>query len=506
MADDPTRTGPAPHTPHHVQRPATTPDRVVTVGSLDDALDLLATHGATARPIAGGTDLLVEFDRAARTGVDLLIDLTRIPGLDTITTIDDGRIQLGATVTHNQVVASPTLTDAARPLVQACWEVGSPALRNRATIVGNVVTASPANDTLSALVVLDAHVHVASAARGTRRVPLHEFHTGVRRTVLADDELVTAIDLEPLGPEDRAVYVKGGLRRAQAISVVHAAVRLTLADATITAARVALGSVAPTVDRVEVIEAALVGRSITPDALPALVAELETVAAEAVRPIDDLRADATYRHDLSGVMVARAVHALATDTVPAGPDRAIRLWGTGDGHAVTGAGHAADHGPTTPIGAVVNGHDIAAPGSDRTLLHWLRDTGHDGVKEGCAEGECGACTVEVDGLAVLSCLVPATRAHGTRIRTVEGLATGDGLHPVQQGFVDATAVQCGYCTPGLLMAAASLLDEVDQPDAGDIRQALAGNLCRCTGYTSVVDAVLRASDGRVAVPAGGATP
>ena len=485
---------------HAVQRPSTMPARVVTPGSLEEALAILSEHGAAARPIAGGTDLLVEFDRGARTGVALLVDLTRIAGLDVIDLVapvggaGTARIEIGATVTHNQIVASSLIRDHAVPLAQACWEVGSPALRNRATVVGNVVTASPANDTLSALAVLDAHVTIAST-RGARRVPLADFHTGVRRTILDDDELVVGIDIDTLGPSERAVYVKGGLRRAQAISVVHAAVRLELVDGGIAAARVAVGSVAPTVERHGAIEAALVGRSVAvdgPDGVDGTADHIAAVAHDAIEPIDDLRADAEYRRDLTATMLARAVRALATDEVPIMDGQPVCLWGTTDGHAVTGAGHAADHGPGDPISAVVNGADASAPGSHQTLLHWLRDVGADGVKEGCAEGECGACTVDLDGLAVLSCLVPATRAEGAAITTVEGLVDADdptALHPVQAAFVESAAVQCGYCTPGLLMASANLLAEVERPDADQIRQALAGNLCRCTGYTSVIDAV-----------------
>jgi carbon-monoxide dehydrogenase small subunit len=132
-----------------------------------------------------------------------------------------------------------------------------------------------------------------------------------------------------------------------------------------------------------------------------------------------------------------------------------------------------------------------------SLLYVLRERmGLPGSKNACEQGECGSCTVLLDGLPVCACLVAAGQAIGREVTTVEGLADGEALHPVQQAFVECGAVQCGFCTPGLVVAAHDLLARVPSPSDLEIREALAGNLCRCTGYEKILDAVRLAAAGR----------
>jgi aerobic carbon-monoxide dehydrogenase small subunit len=137
-----------------------------------------------------------------------------------------------------------------------------------------------------------------------------------------------------------------------------------------------------------------------------------------------------------------------------------------------------------------------------SLLNVLRDEFHlPGSKNACDQGECGSCSVWLDGQLVCSCLVLAAQAHEREVRTVEGLADGDRLHPVQEAFVEAGAVQCGFCTPGLVVAVTDLLDRDPSPDEVTVREALSGNLCRCTGYQKILDAVaLVAERRREAIP------
>jgi aerobic-type carbon monoxide dehydrogenase small subunit (CoxS/CutS family) len=144
----------------------------------------------------------------------------------------------------------------------------------------------------------------------------------------------------------------------------------------------------------------------------------------------------------------------------------------------------------------VNGEEIQVlTAVHKTLLEVLReDLNLTGTKHGCELGECGTCTVLVDGLPHLSCLVLPVQLEGRHITTVEGMAQGSVLHPLQQAFAELGAAQCGYCTPGMLLAAKSLLEVNRRPSRDDIRQALAGNLCRCTGYAKIVEAVELAAE------------
>jgi Aerobic-type carbon monoxide dehydrogenase, small subunit CoxS/CutS homologs len=148
------------------------------------------------------------------------------------------------------------------------------------------------------------------------------------------------------------------------------------------------------------------------------------------------------------------------------------------------------------LNCTVNGNRVAARVYPMArLLDVLReDLRLTGTKEGCGEGECGACSVIVDGALVNSCLFPALQAEGCRITTIEGIAAGDKLHAVQEAFVLHGGAQCGMCTPGMILAAVSLLERIPNPSDAEIRTGLAGNLCRCTGYTKIFEAVVKACE------------
>lgn len=451
--------------------------------TIDETVQLLAQHGKEARIINGGTDLIIEMERGLRTP-RIVVDVSRIPKMDDIREEGD-YIRLGAGVTHNQVVGSPLLREKAYPLARACWEVGAPQVRNRGTIAGNLITASPANDTITPLWAMGAEVKLKSV-RGERVLPFSTFFKGVRKTALEPDEMLVEVMFQKMSPKDRGTFIKLGLRRAQAIAVVNTAVVLEFEEDEISNAWITLGSVAPTIVSAIGAEQFLVGQRLGDD----VIEEAAEMSAEAARPIDDVRGTADYRREMVKVLVSRALRQIREDERDL-PDNPVMLWGKTDGHFKP-HDHATEiHNAADAIETTVNGKRFEVRGAGgKTLLRMLREDLHlTGTKEGCAEGECGACTVFLDGLAVMSCLVPAPRAHHAKVTTIEGLRDGVELHRVQTSFVQHGAVQCGYCIPGFVMSGAKLLEEVPQPTKWDVQQALTGNLCRCTGYYKIVEAI-----------------
>ena len=518
--------------------------------ALDETLALLAEHAGRARVVAGGTDVLVELQRGIKL-TDTLIDITALRELKYVR-LDAGSLNIGGLATHNDVIASEACVRHALPLAQACWEVGAPQIRTRATIAGNLITASPANDTITPLMALDAEVVLLSTA-GERGVPLREFYPGFRKAAIRPGELLREIRFPALNDNQRGLFLKLGLRRAQAISVIDIAIVLTFTDvpfadqsairnpqsAIVEDARITLGCLAPTIVRAPTAEAFLRGKRLD----PAVCAEAGRLACGDVAPIDDVRGSAAYRLATLANLVADGLRRIAEGREREGwPEKPVLLETKDVGESVvhrplsiaqggeqrtTGDGRQT----LTNIVTTINGQKYTLEGAHtRSLLDALRESaGLTGTKEGCAEGECGACTVWLNGQAIMSCLTPAPQAHGAKITTIEGLAAqtmndegrtmksqpapvGDqvavgaeartdssfivhrsSLHPLQQEFIAKAAVQCGYCIPGMLMAGAKLLDEHARPSVDQIQVALSGNICRCTGYRKILDAVLAAA-------------
>lgn len=465
-------------------------NKYFNVTSIESALELLNQYKERARLVAGATDLIIEFEKGMRKNVDALIDISRINNLNNITLDEDQTIHLGPLVTHNDCAASKLIQERAFPLAQAAWEVGSPQIRNRGTIAGNLVTASPANDTITPLIALGAKLLLRSH-NSKRIVALEDFYKGVRQTVLDPSEMVVDIFFPALTKSHKSAFIKFALRRAQAISLVNVAIICEIDEMKVKQSRISLGAVSPTIIRAIEAEDYLVGKQLEEDIINQAAKITQTYA----RPISDVRGSSSYRKTMVKVITKRALSSIAgkykLNELPPEP---VLL----DNHSKAAvleqsSNHAFDQ---DTIRTTINGKEFEfSHCHDKSLLDLLReDAKLIGTKEGCAEGECGACTVFLDGKAVMSCLVPAARAHQAAIVTIEGIANNGIKHSVQDLFIQEGAVQCGYCTPGFVMSAVKLLEEKITPSQFEIKQAISGNLCRCTGYYKIISAIEKAAN------------
>ena len=351
---------------------------------------------------------------------------------------------LGAGLTYAEAMqgaSSPPLLPA---LAEASRTVGSPQIRNRGTIGGNLGTASPAGDALPPLLVEGAEVELASV-RGERTHSAREFLVGVKRNALAPDEL----DRRPSASTPSGApqtFMKVGPRNAMVIAVCSLALRVDRERGEL---RAAFGSAAPTV------RARHGCRSTRPRRFPER-------SSRRASPIDDVRGTAAYRRHALGVLAGAGARAGASREDRAdGQRRAARDGRLGRREPPLRAARAA-----------------RAARARRTRAS----------RASAARARC--CST---AMLVCACLVLAAQADGHEVTTVEGLADGDRLHPVQEAFVEAGAVQCGFCTPGLVVATVDLLERIPSPSDDEIREALSGNLCRCTGYEKIFDAVRAAA-------------
>lgn len=273
--------------------------------TLPDALSVLAR--ADVMPIAGGTNVIADL-RAGKHGPVVLVDLSRLAELRGVRR-ENGHVVVGGGTTITELLRDPLIAQHAPALAQAAQVFANPLIRNRATVAGNLVDASPAADTAPPLLALGAEVELASAA-GTRRIPLADFLVGVRRTLRRPDELLTAVIWPIPGERSASVFRKLGLRKADAISVLSAAVAVTFDGAGRCAcARIALGAVAPRPLRAAAAEAVLAGKKLT----PAVIGEAARLAGKAASPISDIRGSAAYRRQVAEVVVRRLLEQMETN-------------------------------------------------------------------------------------------------------------------------------------------------------------------------------------------------
>lgn len=513
--------------------------------SLHDVSDLLVEHRGDSAIYAGGTELLLLLKEGVLR-VRNLIDVKRVPGLGEIT-IEDGSVAIGATVTHRAVERSDAL-HAICPIVPAvARHVANVRVRNVGTVGGNVAFADPHSDLATLFLTLDGSVRLWRLGR-EREMPLAEFVRGPYETARQEDEILTSVRLRPWPAGTVAAYVKFGMYERPTLGI---ALALTLdAEArSVVDARVAVGCIGPRPERLTAMEDLARGRALA-DAL-ADAEHLATTAAESIQPIDDLHGSADYKRDMARVFLRRTLQIVGaramgresreryphTVVVTSESRSALSEAGPGGGapaaprdhrranasvpgtDAVPGAHRVviettqreANDPPRAPRAAGIGGRrDVGRAAASRSvafrvngqaaavdlpahalLLDVLRDRlGLKGAKRSCDAQVCGACTVLVDGAPVSACTYLAVEADSREVFTVEGLAPHGGLHPLQESFIARGAVQCGFCTSGMLMAGKALLDDDPAPTPDRVAAYLRGNLCRCTGYRKVIDAIV----------------
>jgi carbon-monoxide dehydrogenase medium subunit len=459
--------------------------------SLREAVSLLSDLGHQARVVAGGTDLLVQM-KMERLSPTHLVSLQTIPGLGEITVTKEGLL-IGALTSIRSIEMSELIQTYFPALTEACASFSTTQIQMMGTIGGNLCNASPASDTAPPLITYCAEAHILGP-NGERHLPLEEFFLDPGSSALDRGELLTAVFVPWPEVGTGSAFMKVS-RVAADIAKVNGSVMLVRKDDRVIDCRITFGSVAPTPLRAPKAEAQLVDKPFTPD----LATSAAQSAAEAMEPIDDVRSSARYRKEIVRVLAYEALLKAwdqAAQGAPDPPQHDISRTSARRLSSSNGQFLKISASEVTQVELRVNdeSRSVWVTPND-LLLNVLREQLHlTGAKYACGIGECGACTVEIDDQPALACLVLAVSARGKEITTVEGLQESNGdLHPLQQAFIDHAAIQCGYCTPGVLMTAKSLVDENPHPGEQEVREYLKGNLCRCTGYASIVRAVMSSS-------------
>ncbi len=456
----------------------------ILAGSVDEALQTLERWQGRARLIAGGSDLVIDA-REGKVDPECVVDTTRIPEMESI--VDDGDfVVAGGNVTFHSLWTAPLVQQAGAALAIAAHHVGAWSIQNVGTLAGNVVTAQPAGDGSIALVALGAEAEVARRD-GRRWVAVSSLYAGPGQSRIdPTHEMIVRFRWRKPAPRQASAYERIARRESMALPIACCGVDLQLAEDLehIAWVRIALGPVAETPFRATCAEDYLRGARC--EEVDYAYAAEQAAFACTLRT-SRLRATREYREEIVEVLVRRALHR-AVDAARSGKPAAAASRMTWP-HRWSAA--AATPPVDGQIALTLNGQPMTLavePGA--TLATVLRDElGLIGTKVGCDEGDCGACTVLVDGQPVASCIFPAWKTHGRQVQTIEGVAQGEQLHPVQEALVYHDAVQCGYCTPGMVMSSLALLETTPDPTVQEVREGLGSNYCRCTGYKKIVEAV-----------------
>jgi xanthine dehydrogenase iron-sulfur cluster and FAD-binding subunit A len=457
--------------------------------SIDEACALLAADDG-ARLIAGGQTLVplmaMRLARPTR-----LVDIARVPGLAYVREEGD-TIAIGAATTQRTVEGDPLVRAKLPLLAHALPFVGHAATRARGTVGGSLANADSAAEIALVAVTLGATLSYRDGARdGT--IAAADFFVGPMTTALPITAVLTGVRFLVWGERAGTSFQEISSRRSD-FAFASAAAQVAL-DPDGTCARIAIGVGAATEVplRLASAERALTGTRLAPEAIRAAVTE----ALAGVTTMADLHASAEYRRRVATSLAVRAVNEAAEAAKkPAGSVGWVERSETHQSVRQGASQEAMGFAGTQPI-LRVNGQSHPIDVEPRmTLLDCLRDKlGLVGAHAGCEHGVCGACTVLIDGVAARSCLMFAVQADGRAITTIEGLAPAPGeLSVLQDAFCETHGLQCGYCTPAMILAAHALLAGNPAPTRDEIVEAISGNICRCTGYAQIVEAVALAAE------------
>lgn len=462
--------------------------------TLKEAYGLMEKLKGGARYVAGGTDIIVRMKQKL-IGPQALISLRGIEALKGIT--HNGGVSLGSMTLFRDLERDPVIARDYPALAQAAKVLANPQIRNVATVGGNLCNSAPSADSAPPLMVLEARLILEGPA-GHREIPVNEFFIGPGENCIEPTEVLREIRIPEKASGTGMAFLKTG-RVEQDIALANAAALVVMEGKICRKCRLVAGAVAPLPLRLTRTEALVEGKEIDQD----LLGRIGPMVEQEVRPITDLRSTEEYRRVVSGVLVKRALQKALKDaegtiqnlkqTVSPSPAKVQKK------DPIQDLRHSPfpilNSEPRRVIEFTLNGNVVSAEvESHKMLLDVLRDTFQlTGTKEGCGQGECGACTVLVDDMRVDSCIYPAFEVEGKSVTTIEGmLGQGNRLHPIQEAFVAHGGVQCGFCTPGMIMSAKALLDENPDPTEEAIRRGISGNLCRCTGYVQIVDSIRKA--------------